>query len=407
MKISKLYRSLKQAVLGFIFLFIAFFLHTSLYELNAERKIEKTLASLPNYNYIPEIRRLKQAGKLNEAIEMTRFVLQHPDMPGQSEAKELEQELEKEIKSVAGRVKRAVKGFVTGSGDSIEELAGGITSDMIIYGDIRDLVKQGYYKISGKETDPLIVALSGIGLATEAADAVDWAPAVLKGFRKVGALSDEFAAFVMKAAKKSVKGQKMDGALKAAFGNLKRLTDKLGLSRTSTIFKHIDDPADLATIAKVAQKNADAAYFTIKNGGADGLDIIKRLKNSDTAVAQLATAAKKGPAGIQWLKRGGSGHKHVVRVRFGARLLKNYRLGRLQRLTAELAKQYPGLRQAFRACTILALITACLSFLAAIKNLCGKKTLAQADGNTQITSPDLHGNNSSQPTTTPDAKEDC
>lgn len=381
MKIGKLYDGLKYAIVGAACLLIAFFLYASLREVNAEHKIEESLESLPNYNYVPDIKVLRDEGKLSEALEMARFVIRHPDMPGQEDAKALEKDLENELTSLWGRTKRATRGFVIGSGNSIEELAGGITSDMIIYGDVRDLVKQGYYKVTGNETDPVIAALASIGLVTEAFDFADWAPAVLKAFRKIGALSRKFADFVITAAKKSAKGRKLDGALKVAFGNLRRLTDKMGLARTASVFKHVDDPADLASIAAVAQKNTDAAYFTVKNGGADGVGIIKRLGDTDVGVKSMAQAAKKGPAGIAWLKRGGAGHKYVVRTRFGARLLKNLRMHRPQQLITEVAKKYPGLRKALWACTALALLRACFSFVESGRKFYGLKNRAQTDKN--------------------------
>lgn len=383
MKIGKLYDGLKYAAVGIISLLVAFFLYASLREVTSERQIEETLEALPNYNYVPDIKVLKEEGKLSEALEMARFVIRHPDMPGQAEAKALERDLETELTSLWGRTKRATKGFVTGSGNSIEELAGGITSDMIIYGDVRDLIKQGYFKVTGKETDPLIAALASVGLLTEAVDVADWAPAVLKAFRKIGALSQRFADFVITAAKRSVKGRKLDGALRSAFGNLRRLTDKMGLARTATVFKHVDDPADLASIAAVAQKNADAAYFTVKNGGADGVGIIKRLGDTDIGVTSMAQAARKGPAGIQWLKRGGAGHKYVVRVRVGARILKNLRMERPQQLITELAKKYPGLRKALWAGTILAVLGACFSFVESGRKFYGLKNRMQAQKNTE------------------------
>ena len=385
MKIGKLYDGLKYAIVGAACLLIAFFLYASLREVSVERKIEKSLESLPYYNYVLDIKALREEGKLSEALEMARFVIRHPDMPGQEDAKALEKELKHELTSVWGRTKRATRGFVMGSGNSIEELAGGITSDMIIYGDVRDLVKQGYYKVTGKETDPVIAALAGIGLATEAVDFADWAPAVLKAFRKIGALSRKFADFVITAAKKSTKGRKLDGALKVAFSNLRRLTDKMGLARTAAVFKHVDDPADLASITAVAQKNADAAYFTVKNGGADGVGIIKRLGDTNVGVTSMAQAAKKGPAGIAWLKRGGAGHKYVVRTRFGARLLKNLRMQRPQQLITEVAKKYSGLRKVLWASTILALLGACFSFVESGRKFYGLKNRAQTRNDTEMT----------------------
>lgn len=372
MKIGRLYDGLKYLVIGLLCLVIAGFLFVSLREVSSERQIEESLKVLPNYNYVPDIKTLHAEGKLSEALEMARFVIRHADMPGQEDAKALEKELDRELTSLWGRAKRFTSGFVKGSGNSIEELSGGIASDMIIWGDVRDLFKQGYYKITGKETDPVIAALAGIGLLTEVVDVADWAPAVLKAFRKIGALSRKFADFVITAAKKSAKGRKLDSTLKTAFTNLRSLADKMGLARTAAVFKHVDDPADLASITAVAQKNVDAAYFTVKNGGADGVGIIKRLGDTDVGVASMAQAAKKGPAGIQWLKRGGAGHKYVVRIRFGARLLKNLRLHRPQQLITEIAKKYPGLRNALWAGSILVLLGACFSFVESGRKFYGR-----------------------------------
>ena len=376
MKIRKLYDGLKYMIFGIVFLLIAFFLYIPLHEVNTEHKIEESLEVLPDYNYIPDIKTLKEEGKLSEALEMARFVIRHPDMPGQEDAKSLEKELENERASLWGHTKRVARGFVTGSGDSIDELAGGITSDMIVYGDVRDLVKQGYYKVTGKETDPVTAALAGIGLATEVADAIDWAPAVLKAFRKTGALSNKFSDFVITAARKSAKGRKLDSALKGAFGNLLHLTDKMGLARAATVFKYVDSPADLASITAVARKSADAAYFTVKNGGTDGVSIVKHLGGTDTGIADMVRAAKKGPAGIAWLKKGGAGHKYVVRTRVGARLFKNFRMHRPQQFIIESAKKPPILRKALWAGVILLLLGAFYSFFVSFKKFYDMKNQA-------------------------------
>lgn len=385
MKIRKLYDGLKYIIVGVVCLMIAFFLYTSLCEVSCERKIEESLEVLPNYNYVSDIKTLKEEGKLGEALDMARFVISHPDMPGQEDAKALEKDLENERTSLWGRTKRATRGFVTGSGNSTEELVGGMTSDMIIWGDFRDLLKQGYYKVTGEKTDPVIVAFAGIGLATEVVDFADWAPAVLKSFRKIGALSSKFTDFIITAAKKSAKGRKLDGALRIVFGNLRCLVDKMGLARTATVFKYVDDPADLVSITAVAQKNADAAYFTVKNGGADGVNIVKRLGDTEVGVASMARAAKKGPAGIAWLKRGGAGHKHVVRTRLGVRFLKNLRMHRPQQLLKEAAKEFPRLREVLWMSTILALLGAFFSFVVSVRKFYGLKSQGQTCSNTKTT----------------------
>ena len=374
MKIGMIYDGLKYLLIGGICLTLSVFLFESLGELTDEKRSADAMDALPNYNYVPDIKVLKEQDKFSEGLDLARFVIRHPDMPGQAEAKALEEELETELTSLWGRAKRVTGGFITGSGNSIEELSGGIASDMLLYGDLRDLFKQGYYKVTDKETDPLIAALAGVGLLTELVDVIDWAPAVLKAFRKIGALSSKFADFVINAAKKSTQSRKLDGALKGVFGNLRYLVDKIGLARTSSIFKHIDDPADLASLVSVARKNGDAAYFTVKNGGPDGIGLIKRFGDTDAGIDSMAKAGKKGPAGIEWLKRGGAGRKYVLRTRFGARLIKTFRLHRPQQLIRELLKQNPRLMKALWACTILSFVAAVNCFIQSGRNFYGLRS---------------------------------
>ncbi len=391
MKLGKLYDALKYFTVGVLCLLVAGFLFTALREVVQKSQIEDKLKSIPNYNYVPDIKALQAEGKLREALEMSRFVIRHADMPGQEDAGQLEIELEKELTSLWGRCKRVANGFITGSGNSIEELSGGIASDMIVWGDVRDLFKQGYYKVTGSETDPIIASLAGIGLLTEAIDAADWAPAVLKAFRKIGALSRKFGDFILSACKKSAKARKLDGTLKTVFKNLGGLVDRMGLARASAVFKHVDTPADLSAIGKVAEKNADAAYFTVKNGGADGVYIVKRLGDTDAGITTMAKAAKKGPRGIQWLRRGGAGHKYVIKTRLGARLIKNLRLRRFQQLVTKIAKKSPGAMKAFWTFTVLAILAGIFAFVESgrkIFSMSGKNSSSEATIKEQKTQPE-------------------
>ncbi|MCX8063975.1 MAG: hypothetical protein N3G21_02235 [Candidatus Hydrogenedentes bacterium] len=360
MILLKIWNGFKFLFLGLIFLTISI---TLWYIISDPYDSPLTnIIGIPNYNYIPDIKKLKEEGKLQEALELTRFVLRHPDMPGQEEAKALEKELETEINSLWGKAKRAAKGFITGSGNSIEELGGGIASDMIFWGDFRDLIKQGYFSFTGQETDPVISALAGIGLLTEVFDFADWAPAVLKAFRKVGALSKKFADFIIATAKSSSKIGKLDEGLKIVLKNLSGLVDKMGLARSATVMKHIDTAEDLASVAKIAEKNADTVYLMVKNGGPEGVSLLKQLGNTDEGIKVMNEAVKKGPAGIQWLKKGGSGRKYVIGTRFVARVIKNLRLERPQQFIKTLIANYPQLKMFFYIIIIISFIISLLAF---------------------------------------------
>ncbi len=356
----KIWKALKYLVLGTIFFVIGLFL---LHTLTVSPGYLQDIVNLPNYNYVHDIKKLKEEGKYKEALDLADYVLRNPDLPGQEEAKVLRDELDAEINSWWGKAKRFLKGFAWGEANSIEEVAGGITSDMIIWGDIRDLIKQGYYKITGNDTDPLIVALAGIGLATELVDFADWAPAVLKGLRKVGAFSAKFVNFIIDTAKRSAKLGKLDDGLKLVFKSIGSLTDKIGLARTASVMKHVDDVDELATITRLAEKNADTAYLVVKNGGKDGISMIKQFGNAEDGIKVLSTAAKKGPAGIQFLKSGGAGRKYVIGTRIVARVIKNLRLERFQNVIKYAIQNYPYLKLMVWAVSIFSLVFSAVSLL--------------------------------------------
>lgn len=261
------------------------------------------LARLDDYDYIADIEALRREGRLSEALDLARYVRSRPDLPGQDEAGALEIEIDGELRSLWGRSKRTVAGFVTGEGETYEAMGGAILSDMVLYGDLRDLAKQGYYKATGQETDPLLVALSSLGLLTEVVDAVDWAPAVLKVFRKAGAMSKAFGDWLLTLARGSVAARRLDPALTSLFSAMKAMKESVGLPRTVTLFRHVDDGDGLALLARAVARHGDEAYLAVRNGGKDGVRLLRRLDGAAGAGELLGLAARKGPRGVALLLR--------------------------------------------------------------------------------------------------------
>ncbi|MCK0198572.1 hypothetical protein MWN34_16855 [Ancylobacter sp. 6x-1] len=60
-------------------------------------------------------------------------------------------------------------GFLTGEVDGGASLAGSAAGDLIGWGDVRDLTREGYHAATGVPVDPLVVGLAGVGLAATAA----------------------------------------------------------------------------------------------------------------------------------------------------------------------------------------------------------------------------------------------
>jgi hypothetical protein len=106
MKIGMIYDGLKYLLIGGICLTLSVFLFESLGELTDEKRSDDAMDALPNYNYVPDIKVLKEQDKFSEGLDLARFVIRHPDMPGQAEAKALEEELETELTSLWGRTSR-------------------------------------------------------------------------------------------------------------------------------------------------------------------------------------------------------------------------------------------------------------------------------------------------------------
>src|ERR1700742_4280831 len=65
--------------------------------------------------------------------------------------------------------KRFATGLVTGSADDVASLSGTIAGDLFVFGDIRDVVREGKHLAMGEDTDRLILGLATAGLAVTAA----------------------------------------------------------------------------------------------------------------------------------------------------------------------------------------------------------------------------------------------
>src|SRR5438045_1316935 len=120
----------------------------------------------------------------------------------------LDEELKKRVddavtedNSTAQLAKRFATGLVTGSADDIASLSGTIAGDLFVFGDIRDVVREGKHLAMGEDTDRLILGLATAGLAVTAATYVSVggvAPVragltLVKDARKVGRLGEGLA----------------------------------------------------------------------------------------------------------------------------------------------------------------------------------------------------------------------
>lgn len=330
-----------------------------------EEPLDKQVERMPDYDYLPEIHELEAESRLGEAEHLADWVLSGSSITNRDVVAALRTEINRKRTSLWDRSKRAVKGFVVGDGTSIEELSGAVVSDFLLWGDIRDLAKQGYNKVTGKETDPVVAALAAIGVgtslatfaaggataaeavaapatggassaavpataaATSAAAVADASLSFMKILRKTGHLTKRFSRFLVDACKRTSKAKSLDKGLGEAFVGIKNLTQGLGAARAATIMKHVDDVDSLKTVSKMAKQTAEPTMIIVRAHGADGIKALGKLADAENGAVILEKAARKGAPGLK---------KLMSYVKYGARAGKSLRHGNIQKFSTMLVK---------------------------------------------------------------------
>src|SRR6202047_2467918 len=114
-----------------------------------------------------------------------------------------------EENSTSHFAKRFATGLVTGNADDVASLSGTGGGGLFVFGDIRDVVREGQHLAMGKDTDRLVLGLAAAGLAVTAATYVSVGGAgpvragltLVKDARKVGRLGEGLAEWAGRSAR--------------------------------------------------------------------------------------------------------------------------------------------------------------------------------------------------------------
>ncbi len=270
------------------------------------------LTSLPDYDYLPEIRELQSKGKLAEAERLADYVIEGSEITNKTEIVALRAEIHKERTAFVNRVLHFLRGLATGEGNSAEELFGAIVSDFLAYGDFRDLVKQGYYKVTDKETDPVVAVLASVGAATsvltlvptggEAAEAsADVSLSFMKLCRKAGVITKKFGDFILDRGKKIVKTGKVDAESMDAFKGMKSIIENQSLGQSISLMRHVENVGDIKAIAKLSKEAPVPLAVFLGKEGPDKMRVVHKLAEASDGVSFLNKAARKGARGFDIL----------------------------------------------------------------------------------------------------------
>jgi hypothetical protein len=204
-----------------------------------------------------------------------------------------------EQNSTSQFAKRFATGLVTGNADDVASLSGTVAGDLFVFGDIRDVVREGKHLAMGEDTDHLVLGLATAGLAVTAATYVSVGGALpvragltlVKDARKVGRLGTGLTHWAGRSAREMVDtpvlqqavasgsvlrpGQTMT-AIRAAFraekaGALVRLAkdvgrvgEKAGIRAAQDMLKIAESPKDVARAARLAESKGGQTRAILK-----------------------------------------------------------------------------------------------------------------------------------------------
>src|SRR3984893_2916520 len=126
-----------------------------------------------------------------------------------------------EENSASHFAKRFATGLVTGDADDVASLSGTVAGDLFVFGDIRDIVREGKHLATGEDTDHLVLGLATAGLAVTAATYVSLGGAaplragltLVKDARKVGRLGEGLTQWAGRSARGMVDGPMLQQAV--------------------------------------------------------------------------------------------------------------------------------------------------------------------------------------------------
>jgi hypothetical protein len=197
-------------------------------------------------------------------------------------------------------------GLVTGNADDAASLSGTVAGDLFVFGDIRDVVREGKHLAMGEDTDRLVLGLATAGLAVTAATYISVggvAPlraglTMVKDARKVGRLGEGLTEWAGRSAREVVDTPMLQNAvasssvtrpgetvsaIRAAFhaekaGALVRLAkdvarvgEKAGIRAAQDTLKIAENPKDVARAARLAESSGGQTRAILKLFGRGAL----------------------------------------------------------------------------------------------------------------------------------------
>jgi hypothetical protein len=180
------------------------------------------------------------------------------------------------------------RGFVSGAPEDLAGLAGTATGDLLVFGDIRDAVREGSHVARGEPVDELILGLACVGLLVTAATYATLGAAAperaglsfVKAARRTGRLTAPVAEWMTRSIREAVDTDKLGVAL-----------SKASITAPAEAVRLARDAVKLERVEGVAATMRDVGRVRAKGGTRAALEGL-RLSEGPEDVARLARLAE-------------------------------------------------------------------------------------------------------------------
>ena len=224
---------------------------------------------------------LSHEGRMEEVLYLTQFSHHYLPVDEEYSYTDLERHANQALESPWYMLEHFAAGALTGEASDTPGLVGTLTLDLLVIGDIRDLLVQGYKEFESGQGDEVIMGLSAAGLLLTLAPELSWAPSMFKTFWRGKRFSEPFQKQVRNAVTKARKSGNTK-ELRTMMVNFSDVVDGLGTGPAMTMVKRVETADDLALLARKT-KIAPSETYTL--GSINGVKSLESIS---------ATGAKQG-----------------------------------------------------------------------------------------------------------------
>jgi hypothetical protein len=258
------------------------------------------LGGMKPADYSTDIANLIREDRLDEAERLARYVAGNSDMPGQEAVRDLMDEITEKRddgKSPLGMGLGLITGFLSGGGDSTEELFGGLLSNILLNN--RGISKSDLPGRNDAESEEIASALERANLGIDG----KWFPGFIRTLHRSNLLSAEFVAFLAENAEVGARDGKPTAGLVAAVDDTKSAITEFGVHLALGMFPEVRDSSGLTQIAKWGKNYPDETYIIVTH---DGIGLLSMIPDNADGAVRLVSIAQRGERAIEsakfWLK---------------------------------------------------------------------------------------------------------